>query len=103
MVSNVCDVCIRISGISGGGKSLKVLVTGGRGMIGRVIVSLLVKEHYRVRVLSRTLPLKNESMPYEYFQGDILNKAQMEEAVLGCSAVFHCAAEIKDERKMQLT
>lgn len=80
---------------------VKVLVTGGRGMLGRAIVSLLLKEHYRVRVLTRVLPLKNESLPCEYFQGDILNKAQMEEAVLGCSAVFHCAAEIKDEPKMQ--
>lgn len=72
-----------------------VLVTGATGVIGPNLVSRLVAEGYRVRVLARS------SMPegllpdsVEVVRGDIADRAAVSRAVEGASIVFHLAAKL---------
>lgn len=97
-----------------------VLVTGATGAVGSVLVHRLLERGYRVRTLSRTLPLKGsflsrESVPRENatieknltcLAGDITKPEDVEIAVKGVYAVFHLAARLHDssldERNLRL-
>jgi nucleoside-diphosphate-sugar epimerase len=79
-----------------------VAITGARGFIGKHIVR---KHHIagdEVRVLTRRDSKKldfNESV--KIFHGDLLNQSILTKFVEGVDILYHCAAEIKDEDKMQ--
>ena len=70
------------------------LVTGGAGFIGSHLVRLLVEQGRRVRVFERPgarvdhLPLAK----IDLIRGDIRDRAAVDQAVRGCDAVFHLAA-----------
>jgi dihydroflavonol-4-reductase len=71
-----------------------ILVTGGAGFIGSHLVKLLLERGVAVRVLERPgaavdhLPLEH----IELVRADIRHQAAVREAVRGCSAVYHLAA-----------
>jgi len=76
-----------------------IFVTGGTGLVGKRIVSRLRQLGYCVLVLSRGNLMEGlESV--EVISGDITNGKLLEEAVSGCDAIIHCAAELKDVNKM---
>ena len=66
---------------------VKVLVTGGSGLIGRPTVALLLERGAHVRVLDRRV--ENEASGVESLVGDIRDVAAVRRAVTGVDAVVH--------------
>src|SRR5436309_653696 len=73
-----------------------ILVTGGTGLLGKHLVSQLVRLGYHVRILSRHSPSSELAGSAKVITGDIRDGKLIEEALAGCDAVFHCAAEVRD-------
>lgn len=73
-------------------------VTGGNGMVGKHIVTGLLRLGFQVRVLTRQ-PSGNKSQ-VEYYQGDICDRLTIRGFLSGANLVFHCAAELNDEHLM---
>ncbi len=74
---------------------MKVLVTGGFGIVGRQVVIELMRKGEKVRIFDR--PSRRAARPApsaEVFLGDLLNIADVTEAVRGVDAVIHLAAII---------
>lgn len=76
---------------------MKIFITGATGYIGTSLVNHLVKSGHELNLLVRSK--KNSShlkMPGVcIFYGDISNKYTMDQAMQGCSQVFHLAAIAK--------
>ena len=74
------------------------LVTGGTGFIGGVLAAQLAAAGSAVRVLSR----RDSSMPpgATLQRGDLNSRVDLEAALAGCDAVFHCAGEKHDVARM---
>jgi dihydroflavonol-4-reductase len=73
---------------------MKVLVTGANGFLGSHIVRLLIESGYEVRAfILKGTPLINLSgLQYEKYEGDLLNRDDIESALDGCDYVIHTAA-----------
>jgi nucleoside-diphosphate-sugar epimerase len=67
-------------------KAASVLVTGGRGFIGRRLVHRLLEDGEEVRVLTRGRPLGEGEV-----QGDLADPSALAAACVGVATVFHCA------------
>lgn len=72
--------------------SASILVTGGKGFVGRSLVKGLVGTGQSVRIFSRT-ETKPDHPNISIFRGDLTCRRDLEAAVHGCKAIFHCAAE----------
>ncbi len=76
----------------------RVLVTGATGFAGSHLARALVTQGHRVRVLVR----RPDAVPavlrgrVEVAQGDIRDRAAVEQAVAGCQLVYHLAALYRD-------
>lgn len=73
---------------------MKILVTGGSGFLGRHLVSVLVKAGYDDIVVFNRKPcedLRSEHVSIVY--GDLQDAKAVEDAMVGCDAVFHVAAK----------
>jgi UDP-glucose 4-epimerase len=68
------------------------LVTGGSGFIGGHLVSRLLHEGVRVRVLVHVKVPHFEQAGIEAIHGDIRDGGSIREAAKGCDTVFHLAA-----------
>ena len=89
----------------------KILVTGATGFVGSYLIRFLLQKGYKVRALKRDtsnfelLPVVHEQV--EWCHADILDVVALEDAFIGISHVFHCAAIVsfhpKDRRKMHQT
>jgi nucleoside-diphosphate-sugar epimerase len=74
--------------------TMKILVTGGTGRIGRHLVAALLEEGEKVRVLARE-PQKAKELwgdAVEAVQGDVTDRAAVAKAAEGVDAVYHLAA-----------
>ena len=86
------------------GMAERVLVTGAGGFIGSHLVERLVERGYAVRALvhynsaghwsNLELAAPDVREAIEVVAGDVTDSFQLEEAVRGCSMVFHLAALI---------
>ncbi|WP_081963286.1 NAD(P)-dependent oxidoreductase [Pseudomonas sp. ML96] len=74
-------------------------VTGGNGLVGRHIVSLLLEAGYQVRILSRSVPA-GAVAGVEYFQGALADTTSLRAFLDSAALIFHCAAELKSESLM---
>ena len=85
-----------------------IFVTGGTGLLGSHLLIELTKNEKSVRALYRNserIPLVKHIFQFyfpnkwedyfnkiEWVKGDILNITELDEALKGCSKVYHCAA-----------
>ena len=83
-------------------KSKVAAVTGGYGMVGSSIVEMLLIDGWHVKILSRS----NRNYPSDkvtMVKSDLNSLNGLKSLLENVDAIFHCAAEIKDEKKMFLT
>jgi nucleoside-diphosphate-sugar epimerase len=74
-------------------KPCKALVTGGGGFLGGAIIRLLVQRGDRVRNFSRNTYPELDHLGVEQIQGDIRDRAAVEQACRKMELVFHVAAK----------
>lgn len=70
------------------------LVTGASGFIGWHIASLLLEAGHTVRALVRK-GSKVPGLDVQIFEGDLRDARSVQQAILGCGAVFHVAADYR--------
>ena len=70
---------------------MRALVTGAAGFIGSHVVAALVESGAQVRAFDRVSPADLPGST-EFAQGDLLDRAALRRALVGCDAVFHLAA-----------
>jgi UDP-glucose 4-epimerase len=76
---------------------MKVLVTGGAGFIGSHITTSLCERGDQVKVLDNLCTGKLENLAHlrddvEFFEGDLVDRKQVEAALEGVKVVYHQAA-----------
>ena len=78
---------------------MKVLVTGGSGVVGVATVNALLRQGHEVRLLSRNAhqAIEQWSKGVEAFVGDISDAGTIRGAAGGCQAVLHVAGIVADE------
>jgi dihydroflavonol-4-reductase len=88
---------------------MKILVTGGTGLVGSTLIHLLLEKGYTdLRVLARAKSNKSllgsKQHELEWVVGDLLDLHSLEEAMRDIDVVFHCAALVsfvkKDAKKI---
>jgi NADH dehydrogenase len=77
---------------------MRVLVTGGTGVVGRGAVLALLKAGHEVRLLSRGAVHDAEKWPdgVEAWAGDVGDPATLRHAADGCGAVVHLAGIVEE-------
>jgi len=83
-------------------KGMQVCVTGATGFIGQCLVDALFHQGYSVRVLTR-----HSGCPFpddvQVVVGDLtLPECPLDQFLIGCEVLFHCAGEIGDVTAMHL-
>jgi NAD+-dependent farnesol dehydrogenase len=76
---------------------MKYFITGGTGFIGHELAKTLIKQGHQIHLLVRR-PEKAASLGKEnvtLFRGDVTDFESVNNAIKGCSAVFHMAALAK--------
>ena len=75
-----------------------ILVTGGTGFTGSHLVSSLMRDYGRVRVLTRSSARASSILPagVEIVEGDITDPVSVDRAVQGCEVVFNLAAAFRE-------
>ncbi|MGN6123665.1 MAG: hopanoid-associated sugar epimerase [Sphingomonas oligoaromativorans] len=74
-----------------------ILVTGVSGFVGAAVARVMAADGWRVRGLARsTSPATNlQNFPGEIVRGDMLDRASIERALEGCTALAHVAADYR--------
>ncbi|MBZ0297459.1 MAG: NAD(P)H-binding protein [Anaerolineae bacterium] len=68
----------------------RILITGGRGLLGREIVSQLAPRGDQLRIMSRSP--KPANIPYEWAQANLASGEGLAEAVAGVDTIVHAAS-----------
>lgn len=80
-----------------------ILVTGATGFLGAELISQLTAKQIAVRAIKRSTstipPTLQHSKLIDWVEADINDLASLEEAFLGITKVFHCAAFISFDPK----
>jgi nucleoside-diphosphate-sugar epimerase len=71
---------------------MRVLITGGTGLIGKATAERLLHKGWDVRVIDRHIPPEAVLDGAEYVECDILKYADLLQQTRGCDAVIHMAA-----------
>lgn len=82
---------------------MRILVTGGSGFIGSRLIRGLCDTGYEVRVVSRKKYIAQNFSAgmIESVQADLLDPdLPLEQVISGCSVVFNCAGELRNESLM---
>jgi dihydroflavonol-4-reductase len=76
---------------------MKTLITGANGFIGSAVMRQLLEKGHDVRVVVRPESDRRnlEGMPVEVVEGNLQDKLSLKQAVNGCNAVFHIAADYR--------
>lgn len=77
---------------------MRVLVTGGTGVVGRATVNALLARGHEVRLFSRHAHADAKEWPHriEPFPGDVSNEVEVRGAADGCDAVIHLTAIVAE-------
>jgi nucleoside-diphosphate-sugar epimerase len=73
---------------------MNILITGGSGFIGTNLVSDLLKEGHKVTIYDKQ---KSETYPDLCIVGDVRDKEKLTSSMRGVDAVYHLAAEHRDD------
>ncbi len=73
---------------------MKTLITGASGFVGSAVLRQLIAAGHTVRALVRPNSDRRNltELPVEIVTGDLTDRASLDRALLGCSALFHVAA-----------
>ena len=76
---------------------MKILITGANGFIGSAVMRHLLGVGHDIRAVVRPGSDRRnlEGLPVEVVEGDLNDKVSLVQAVRGCSAVFHLAADYR--------
>lgn len=76
---------------------MTTLVTGASGFLGSAVVRQLLAAGQQVRVMLRASSDRRniEGLPVEIVTGDLTDTASLQQAVAGCNALFHVAADYR--------
>jgi len=76
---------------------MRALVTGAAGFVGAAVTRALLQADWQVRALvrSETNRLNLERLPVEAVVGDLADRASLDAAIGGCTALFHVAADYR--------
>ncbi len=76
---------------------MKTLITGANGFIGSAVMRCLLEAGHDIRVMVRPGSERRnlEGLSVEIIEGDLQDKASLEQAVKDCNAVFHVAADYR--------
>jgi dihydroflavonol-4-reductase len=76
---------------------MKALVTGAAGFVGSAVTRALLQADWQVRALvRRDSDRRNlERLPVETAVGDLADRASLDAAISGCTALFHVAADYR--------
>ncbi|MCH9048510.1 MAG: NAD-dependent epimerase/dehydratase family protein [Proteobacteria bacterium] len=76
---------------------MKILITGANGFIGSAVMRHLLGVGHDIRAVVRPGSDRRnlEGFPVEIVEGDLNDKVSLEQAVRGCNAVFHLAADYR--------
>jgi len=77
---------------------VRVLVTGGTGVVGRATIDALLERGHEVRVFSRNAheDVREWQHRVEPFPGDVSNEVEVRGAADGCEAVIHLSAIVAE-------
>nr|MBI3612135.1 NAD-dependent epimerase/dehydratase family protein [Nitrospirota bacterium] len=85
-------------------QAMRVLVTGGAGFIGTNLIPKLMALGHPIRILDNLSAGQSghtDSPPVEFLQGDIRDQRAVDEAVKGCVAVVHLAAQTNVQHSLK--
>lgn len=69
-----------------------ILITGGTGLIGQHLATLLIEKSYKVIILTRTIPTNNHHIPNLHYAHWDVNKSQIDiEAIQQSDYIIHLA------------
>ena len=76
-----------------------VLITGGCGFIGRHVAAELIRHGHDVRIYDALIEQVHEGTPdlpegAQFIRGDMCDAGALRDALAGCDAVLHLAAEV---------
>ena len=76
---------------------MKTLITGATGFVGAAVARRLLEAGHRLRALVRNNsdPRNLEGLEIETFLGDLRDRNSLDDAVSGCQALFHVAADYR--------
>lgn len=79
---------------------MRVLVTGGTGLVGRHVIAALARRGERIRALARSdaAAAALAALGAEVARGDLSDEAALDRAAAGCDAVVHTAATVLSRR-----
>jgi len=72
----------------------RLLVTGGRGLLGNAVITMAVARSWRVRALQRHPSGVADGESVVDIAGSITDPASIDRAIEGCDAVIHLAARV---------
>jgi dihydroflavonol-4-reductase len=76
---------------------MRALVTGATGFVGAAVARALLREGWEVRALARKGSDRSNlrPIPVEVVAGDLADSASLAQAIAGCEALFHVAADYR--------
>jgi len=73
---------------------MKILVTGGTGLLGKNLIERLISESHEVKALVRKSGALKD-FKIDEIDGNLRNIQEWKQALQGCDAVIHCAAKVE--------